>query len=383
MQGGLTHEKRRSAVSEDYWLGVTPEVTLFVVDPRWQLQLTYALTGALHTRFPTEIANRLSMSMNGEVSRRTTFFLTAEGNQSTLSTFLLTRPVTATPVSVLPPSATHLLTLATRQGLTWEASPVVKLGESIDGTYVTTLDSSPRFNSQSANLTLTADRTWEVDSLGLEARGGVAVTSPPPPDLSQKLVTLNGGPRWGHDFSRSLSSTVSAGPAMIASVSSSSKPRYSVAGRGSLLYTWETASAELIYAHGFEPSILFAQVLRSHQGTLRGTFPISQEARVYASASVGYQWGTFVNLRANAVPRSDIQLVLADVGIGWGVLDWLQVFGRYQLFAQTGGAIAPNEPPLTRNAVVLGVQLQSDPPGGSPGVGARRPQRVDQSDVAR
>jgi len=384
-QAGVTRETRKTADTTDFLLGATPEIQWLMLEPGWLLRATYSLTGTVHTNQSSDVANRLALAVTAEPSRRMTVGLSAEATQSTISTSFLTSSAAQAPVNgVLAATDTQILTVGSGQTMGYEISPVVRFGQSAGITYSRALDSDTGLDNFAANASLALDRVWKADSLGIEGRATFASTKPAataivPTPPRQKLFAVTPAPRWRHDISSTLSSSVDAGPTFVFSPDPSTKTQVSVSGRGSLNYFWSPATIELSYQHSFEPNTITGQVLRSHIGTLRGTTPISTENHIVGTASVGYLHGTFVNLRTDAVPRDDFDTFVGDIEIGWLPYDWLQPFLRYQFLTQDGGASAIDDPSFVRHAVLLGVQLTTAPAGTF--TAAARPQRVDRADA--
>ncbi len=383
VQGGFTHEDRSGQAGiDDVWLGGTPEISFVFAMPRTFTQLTYALTATAHTQLPFEIANRLTLGISHDVSKTTTVFGTAELFQTSLSNLLVSRPAAETELAVLPAGDTRFVGARATEGLSWEASPLVRIGQSLDASMVTSLDSA-RTKSYLANATVSADRTWKYDALGVDARGGYAsnqVTT----RVTQKTVAVSLGPHWRHDVSAQLSTFVAAGGTLILSPDPGTGIVLASAARGSLLYTVGASRLDLTAVSGAEPNILTGQILRINQVSLRASFPISERHRVFGGASVGYLRGSDVFVR-RANPSNDFQGALADAELTWLPAESLQVFARYQFYDQIAdSAVDPasplSHPDLLRHSAIVGIQFFSEPPDRTPRF--REPQRVDRSDAA-
>lgn len=376
---GYTHEQPEIyGSSHDLWTGVVPELSYLFAEKRWLMRTTYAFTATLHSRNPTEIANRLSLVSSYELSRRTNLLLSADANQTSLSNYLVTRPLLDTNTVLVPASNSRLLTVSASQGLTWEASPNVLLGQGTDVSYVTSLDPETRIDNAFASELLSLERTWKRDAVGGELRAGYTSVDTPP-TVSGKFVTVGLAPRWRHDFTPELSSTLAVGGAVVFSPTSGTDPLFTPTARAALLYTVEASSAELSYAGGVSPNVLTGQMLRSHLVTLRGNTPLSERHRIVAGASVGYLNGSIVDLRSDvdrpALP--DLNALLADADVTWLATDWMQLFVRGVFLAQDNG---PDVPAFLREAVVFGAQFSSRSPDGV-AIPIRFAQRVDRSDA--
>jgi hypothetical protein len=377
VMAGYTHERPESLGSEhDHWVGTIPEVSVLFVEPRWLLRTAYAVTLAAHTRNANEIAQRLTLASSYELSRRTVLLLSAEANQSTLSNYLLTRPTGSTVITALPLANTNTLTTTVGQGIAWEASPRVLFGQSADAAYVRSLDPALQLESKFVNVGVSVEHLWKRDAVGADLRAGYATTDAPPlPETA--FYTFTAAPRWRHDISDALSSSLTAGATAVVSPDDRTDPIVVPSGRAALLYTVDATSAELSYAAGIFPNLLSGQLLRSHQVTLRAGMPISERHGVNVSGSVGFMRGQVVVLAENTPSPPDFDAFLSDADISWLATDNLLVFGRYQFFGQFGGPGAQ----FLREAFIVGVQLSSRAPDGVR-VPTAFAQRVDRSDAA-
>jgi hypothetical protein len=374
-QGGYTHQEGSPQGGLDYlWLGVTPELSWGFVRPRTVTLLTYTLSA-----LPGEIANRVTLGVSHEVSKTVRVLASAAVFQTSLHNLLISHPAADTELNALPPVDSKFLGVRATEGLSWEASPHVRIGQGLDVAVMTALGSAPTKNYL-ANASFSADRTWRFDALGIEARTAYA-TNQVTARLNQKLVTVSLGPRWRHDFSDRLSAFATAGGMLILSPDPGTGVVLSSTARGSLLYTVGTVGLDLSATSGAEPNILTGQILRTDQVRLRASVPISAKHRVFSGTSVGYLRGGPVRVR-RANLSGDFQGVLVDADLTWSPTDSVQLFARYQVFDQ----IADSTPPLSNPSVfsstaILGIQFFPQPPERTI-LGSREPQRVDRSDAA-
>ncbi len=375
---GYTHERPEVLGSEhDLWSSAIPEMSYLVLEPRWMLRATYSFTTTVHTRNPNQIAQRFALASSYEVSRRTQLLLNAEANQSTISNYLLTGPAGSTPtVTALPLANTNIFTATAGQGIAWEASPVLLFGQHADGAFVTSLDDDVSLTSVFANVGVSLERLWKNDAVGGDLRGGFARTDAAPLPVTT-FYSITAAPRWRHDWTESVSHSLSGGATLVLSPDGQSDPFVAPYGRASVLYTEDLTSAELAYAGGVAPNLLSGQLLRSHQVTLRGTTPLSQHHRVTLSGSVGYLRGQILVLDDRITQPPAFDAFLSDADISWLATDHLSLFGRYQFFGQFGG---PGNSFL-REAIIFGVQIASRPPDGVR-IPTQFAQRVDRSEAA-
>ena len=96
------------------------------------------------------------------------------------------------------------------------------------------------------------------------------------------------------------------------------------------------------------------------------------------TGSIGYLRGQVLVLDDATPQPPAFDAFLSDLDVSWLVTDHVSLFGRYQFFGQFGG---PGNSFL-REAVIIGVQLSSQPPDGVR-IPTRFAQRVDRGDAAR
>lgn len=374
---GYTHERPEALGSEhDLWTAVGPEMDFLVAEKRWLLRASYGVTGTFHTRNANELAQRLTLASNYELSRRTQLLLSAVATQSTISNLLLTQPTGATPVTGLPLANTNLATVAVTQGVAWEATPRLLFSQSAGGSYVTSLDEDVSLSSAFANAGVSLEYLWKRDALGGDLIGGIArVDTPPLPQTTYYTVTA--APRWRHDWTDRVSSSVSGGATLVVSPERNQDPLVAPYGRASVLYSLGATNADLSYAGGIQPNLLSGQLLRAHQVTLRAGTPLSEHERVFLTGSVGFLRGEIIVLDDTAVRPPDFDAFLSDVDVTWLATDHLSLFGRYQFFGQFGGPGAQ----FLREAVIFGLTVATRPPDGVR-IPTQFAQRVDRSDAA-
>ncbi len=382
LQGGFISEQRPAPAEriEDVWVGAVPELRATWLTPRATVTLTYQLTGALHSfGAASEIANRVLLTSAYELGPRTALLLSAEGAQTSASNFLIQRTAADNPVALYPAAGTRFITGRLTQGLRHELTPNVMLSQESSALTMTTLAPAPPLDTFVASVGAGVERLWRNDGVGIDVRGGYALTRAAPPTPSVEVFTATAAPFWRHDWTRSLSSTVSAGATYLFSPDPNSEPLVAPYGRAMLLYTTGPTSFDLSYNVGVFPSPLTGQLLRSHQGVFHVLTPISEHHRILLGSSIGYLRATLVDLVSTANDQS-FQAFYSDVDVTWQASGRVQVFGRYQVIAQLAeiNALGFN-PSFLRDAVIIGVQLSSE--SAEVTVPTRFAQRVDGADA--
>lgn len=396
IQGGYITEVRPAPAPRmnDLWFGAVPELGILWAKRNMLLNVTYQLTGAVHSLAgATEVANRLTLASQIDLSRRATLLLSAEAAQTSFSNLLVSRSPTENVVALFPAAGNRTLMARAFQGLGYELSPRMRLEQSTEAGVVTLLAPAPPLDTFIANESVAIERVWPSDAVGAELRATYANTQATPPVRDQQFVLLTAAPRWRHDWTRAISTTVTGGSTLLVSPDARTKPMVTRFGRASALYTHDLATTlELSVSTGVVPSPLTGQIFHSDQVRLQGFAPISQRARLFLAMSLGYVRGRFVDLTAAGIAPS-FEAGLGDADLTWqpSPAGWAQLFARYQVMAQVGDMSALGlNPSFIRDLFLVGVQFASRPPsvatsaGAAPGeiVPRRFPQRVDRSDGA-
>jgi len=379
VQTGITALRSLQGDSNDYFVAATPELSYFFGSPRTQAGITYSFTGSLNTELPNGIANGLGLTLSHDLSERTRLLLGAEALQASIGNYLLVRRGAATRIGGVPALSTQLVTLTTTQGLSHEISPVVRVSESLAGTYVTSLDPDVELNNYVASALFGIERSWEFDALGAELGVQYAHTIFPP--IDSRVATASLGPTWDHDLTRTWSTSVSIAAAVAVSPDPDTEPRLTPAGRASILYTADGSGIQASYAGGFEPNLLLGTLLQSHQAGLRAFTPISNERRILLSVSGGYLRAKTLDLRTNGAFDNEFDAVLHDGEISWGATDFLNLFVRYQFIGQSSGDGPGATPALVRHGGIFGIELFAGRRPERPRVQTTFPQRVDRTDA--
>ncbi|HVH46050.1 MAG TPA: hypothetical protein VM925_27060 [Labilithrix sp.] len=383
LQGGYFTEARPAPQPriDSLYVAAIPELALFWARPSSLVSVTYQLTGALNSLGgASELANRLVVASLWELSARTTLLLSAEAAQTSFSNLLIARPAAASNVALFPSVANRVLTTRVVQGINHELTPRLRLEQGADAGYLTSIAPSPPIETFLANVNVGLERIWRNDGVGVELRAGYVNTKVPPPAPTQEFITLTGAPRWRHDWTNSLSTTVSAGASVVFATTGNTDPLLAPFGRASALYLWEDTTFGLNYSVGVAASPLTGQVIRSDQVTANVFTPISQHERVFLGASAGFLRASVVDL-VNRANSQDFDALLTDVDLTWQASGLVGVFARYQFIAQLGEVnVAGVNPSFLRDFFLVGVQLSSRPAGGDL-VPTRFPQRVDGGDT--
>jgi len=362
---------------------VVPELSLLDVSKRSQLRATYTFAATVHTTLPADLANRLVLTSAFDLSKRTSFLLSAEAGHTTVTNSLVLGSPANAPAGGVPLAIGQLFTSRAGEGVSWEASPRMRFTQLADATYITTINAPPALSVEAylANVVLSLDRAWPTDAVGIDLRGGYAVSHVAPLPTS-RLIPLALTPHWRHDISRTLTSLFVAGATVVVSPDPDSKTLAGPYSQATFSYLLDDSTFDLTGSVGTTANAITAQLLYADQVTFRTTTALSLEHHVTGSAGLGYTHGSVIELRRNVVAQPDFDAFIADVGVTWAPTTAVDLFARYQFVDQLTAAQAgqATPPALQRNAVIIGIQLSARPDPVR--VPTRFPQRVDRGDAA-
>lgn len=385
LQGAYTHQ----TAGDDLTGFVIPTLSYFTIAKRAQLRLTYAFTFAVHTTDPpADIANRVSLGSSFELSQRTGLVLNADAFETTVNNALVSQPSAVTTVTTLPTGTTRIVTAHVGQGLSHQLTPVVRVGQGLDGSYTTTLGDS-ELKGWYTGGAVSIDREWVRDALGADIRGAYTFSHqppPPPPAVAlpdQEIGNIGLTPHWRHDISRRTTGYVAAGASYVFSPAKNTRRIIKPFGLASLLYQWDDAEVDLSYGIGVAPNSLTAQLFDANRVTLHASSPISVRYHISGGASVSYTHGRIVNLYVDPTipPTPDSDAVFGDVELGWSPSDFVSAFARYQIFDQIASGdttLATTTGSEIRHVVLFGVAFASRLDAIK--IRTRLPQRVDRGD---
>lgn len=381
---GIYSTQTGTTPPQDIAAQVVPELSLLDVSKRSQVRATYTFAATAHTTLPADISNRLVLTSAFDVSKRTSLLLAAEAGHTTVTNSLILRSPADVPAGQVPLAVGQLFTSRVGEGVSWEASKVLRFTQLADATYVTTIN-APATSSVEAylgNLVFSLDRAMasRVDAIGIDLRGGYAESQVALLPRS-KLFPIALTPHWRHDVSRSVTTLFVAGATAVASPDPATKTLAGPYGQATVSYLVDDSTFDLTGSVGTTANPLTAQLLYAEQVTLRTTTALSVEHHVAGSAGIGYTHGSVVELRRAVVGQPDFDAFIADVGLSWAPTPVVDLFARYQFVDQvtaSQGLVASGS--VQRNAVIVGIQLSARPDPIR--VPTRFPQRVDRGDAA-
>jgi len=368
---------------EDIAVQVVPELSLVDVTKRSQLRATYTFAAGVHSTLPADISNRLVLNSAFDLSKRTSLLLSAEAGHTTVTNSLVLGSPSNVPAGAIPLTIGQLFTSRVGEGVSWEASPRMRFTQLADATYITTLNAPPALSVEAylANAVLSLDRAWPADAVGIDLRGGYAVSHIAPLPTS-RLVPMALTPHWRHDISRTLTALFVAGATVVVSPDPDTRTLAGPFAQATFGYLLDDSTFDLTGSVGPTANALTAQLIYADQVMLRATTALSVEHHVVGSAGVGYTHGSVIELRRNVVPQPDFDAFIADTGVTWSPTPAVDLFVRYQYVDQltASGIGVATTPALQRHAVIIGIQLSARPDPIR--VPTRFPQRVDRGDAS-
>lgn len=378
---GIYSTQTGSVPPQDVAAQVVPELSLLDVSKRSQLRATYTFAATAHSTLPADISNRLVLTSAFDVSKRTSLLFSAEAGHTTVTNSLVLRSPADVPTGQVPLAIGQLFTSRVGEGVSWEASKVLRFTQLADASYVSTINAPATSSVEAyfANAVLSLDRAWATDAVGIDLRGGFVrskIALLPP----SRLIPLALTPHWRHDITRSLTTLFVAGAVVVVSPDAGTKSLAGPYGQATVSYFVDDSTFDLTGSIGTTANALTAQLLYADQATFRTTTALSVEHHIVGSAGIGYTHGSVVELRRAVVPQPDFDAFIADAGISWSPKPIIDLFARYQIVDQitaSQGAVASAS--VLRNAVIVGIQLSARPDPIR--VPTRFPQRVDRADT--
>jgi hypothetical protein len=185
---------------------------------------------------------------------------------------------------------------------------------------------------------------------------------------------------WRHDWGRDFASRVEGGVLRLDRLNTDTG-FWEPTGRASLAYVTPFGDAELAYSHSVTTNPVFAQTMLTDDVRLRAGVPLTKDGKIVLSATAGYQHGQVVD--DNAELETDVDTLLADVGLGWRVTPLWLLGLRFQHVDQWSDITLPGLPErFYQNAVFAGATFEFPPDSDMPRA-YRAPRRVDGSDEIR
>jgi hypothetical protein len=241
----------------------------------------------------------------------------------------------------------------------------------------------PRSVSTGARLGI--ERVFPIDAVGVEARTTYTVIADGVrPDgsraeIQRQLVSAGVG-IWRHDWGRDFASRVEAGVLRLDRLNTGTG-FWSPTGTAALAYVTPYGDAELSYTHTVTMNPVLGQTLLVDEVRLRGGLPLTEDGRLSVATTLAYQKGRIVDEDADL--EADVNVLVADVGLGWQATRNLAVGLRYQHIEQRSDTSLPGLPlRFVQNGVMAGAVFKLPSDTEMPR-SYRAPRRIDGTDEIR
>jgi hypothetical protein len=366
---------------------LSPGIVMAEALPRliYRLKYTYTYDLFFEQTDLSNSSNQLELQAFYDVSPRVAMVVGANVLQSNQYSALILLPPGAGTVNATPAGSENFLSASANELVSVDLAPDLRGYEGVALTEVTPLFSTVAPRTFEPTGRVGVERTFVTDAVGAEARGDYSYVQgaldpdgAPLGDQSQVIGTAVG--TWRRDWGRSFASRIEAGALRLQRLNTD-KGFWEPTGRATLSYVPAFGDAELSYDHTVTTNPLLGQTLVYDEAWLRGAIPLTKKGELLAAASCGYQSGRLLD--ENAVFAAHINVLLADVGLGWQATDTFLLGLRYQHIQQISDAQVPPLPlSYVRNTVLLGATFRFPPEREMPRA-YRAPERVDRSDEIR
>jgi hypothetical protein len=201
------------------------------------------------------------------VSPRTEANLGVDVGTGRLNALTARNPAQGT-IEALPTGAVDFRQLSATQGLSFTATPELRLSQGLFARATTTASADATDDTETLGAdvggTVGADRTFKVDAVGLqlgaswvalEQRGGAM----PAANTRTRQLDVRGAVTWRHDLNARWSSAVDVGAAVISTLEGGSGQVFQPTYGAALGYTPDWGSAGVSIRRSVVPNLLLAQ----------------------------------------------------------------------------------------------------------------------------
>lgn len=343
--GTITTGYQMTDGSDTWRNDLRPSLTLQFGSARTVWRAGYLFAGSLTRsagRFDTGYSNQADLACAAQLSDRVEGSLSATGVQGSTGFRLIQRDPGVGQPALRPAGDLAMLVGTIREGLAWEASPTMRVSQGLDVSVSAPQDQLRRVNISLSGV-LGPDWLFPRDAVGFSYNPRFALLRPYLADEATRVKVLMNSARasWNHDLDTRWNWQATAGIEHLCRIPAAGTVRIHPTGSATVRFTQSSWSGQLSYLHGATVNIEEGTMSISDEVTLRGSLQIDPSRMRLLAASVGY-------LRARplgevGVASSQGDSVQADVGLTWGLTEWLVGTARYSVARQfeRGTAIAP------------------------------------------
>jgi hypothetical protein len=325
---------------------IRPAVTFQTGSPTLVFRVAYLFAGTLglNGSWSNSYSNQLSLTLAAQPDERSTLIFGGTLIQGDQAFQLSQRPADTGQPVIRAPGSPALITGTLIQTFLWEATPDLRLSETLTGNIV-----APQYALNESNASITArlglDHLGPRDGFGGELVSTLArlreTTEAAEPywSLINSLLGL-----WNHDFDRGWSGTARAGVASVTSFTEGTPRSIVPVGNLAARYVNGNTGAALALDYGPMMDLQTGTVTQNAQATLRGFANFDALWPRQLSGSVGFlhAWPIGAITPTNAAGIGDA--IQGDIGLLWGISDAFIATARYSVayqFNQPGG-LAPS-----------------------------------------
>jgi hypothetical protein len=380
--GGTGDVQTKSA-----FLMLSPGVVLALESPRelQRLAYRYEYDFYFNSTSSSSSSNRLDYRGFFELSRRVNLVLGGNVTESDRFNAVAFAPPGAGAVGALPTGTGSFLQAAADESFSFDVAEAWRAWHSASAVVERPIFGTNAPATTGVGARVGVERSFFADAVGVEARGDYSVVTGSirldgSPAGAQRQLSGGGVALWRHDWGRYWTSSAEAGALRVQRLNTH-RGFWTPTGTVSLSFATEDGDAQLAYSHTITTNALLGQSLLVDEVRLRAGLPLTSKGELALATTCGYQHGRLLDENANFATHVDV--ILADVSLGWQATKLLELGIRYEHIHQKSGADTPPLPlSFVQNNVLVGATLKFPPERDMPRP-YRAPRRVDRSDELR
>ena len=328
-----------------FFTEVRPGVSMQSGSPRFAWQLGYQFAGNLSLSGEQigTYSNQGNAAFAAQLSKFTTLTMAGSVAQGGTSFLLAQRAADAGQPELRAPDNPALISVSLVESLAWEAGKYLTVQHSLIGNA-----SAPQNDFEQRNAALTAtlslDRVYNRDTLGIEARASISWLRPLQATLEPYVSLSNAlSGHWNRDITVSWNTLVTAGIEQVYTDTGSKPVALLPTGSASVRYTHYNAVVALDVAHGTATNLQVGAVSLTDRVTLRGIFTLDPREQRVISFSSGFLHNEPLGEVDAQVAAGTGNAVQADAGFTTAITRNILFTARYSLAYQfdQGGNLAP------------------------------------------
>ncbi|HEU4728456.1 MAG TPA: hypothetical protein VFT22_11215 [Kofleriaceae bacterium] len=349
--------------------------------PRLTWLAAYVFAGTLNfvDESGATYSNAANASLAAQLTKFTTLTFTAQASQGGTSFQLSQRAADAGQPQLRAPGNPNQVSGSLAESLAWEIGKHVALQHTLVGAINAPQDNLGELNT-AVTATVGIDRVFERDTIGAEARAGVAWLQPLQAQTAPyKSLTSSALARWNHDFTPNWGGSVSAGAEEVYIDTGSRPLAFLPSGSANLRYTLGDIAGAVNVSHGTATNLQVGSVSLTDQITAHGIVTLdSRESRVL-SFSAGFLRATPLGDVSPLIAAGTGDAVQGDAGFTTRLAKNVLGSARYSVAYQfnQGGGLSPTLAHIFFVGVTGSLRNTERPLRPSP----LRGQRVDGTDA--